>query len=74
MHLQSKQRAERGQTIGSEGMYYKIHTILNYKLKNDILSKKEIRCLLVARHIDNIKNWLELGPKYVYSEVISHRL
>lgn len=40
VHLQSKQRAERGQTSGSEGMYYKIHTVLNYKLKSDVLSKK----------------------------------
>lgn len=43
MHLQSKQRAERGQTTGSEGMSYKIHTVLKYKLKSDVLSKKEIK-------------------------------
>lgn len=45
--LQSKQRAAlpsvRGQTSGSECMYYKIHTVLNYKLKNNASSKKETK-------------------------------
>lgn len=46
VHLQSKRRAEGGQTSQSENMHYKIHTLLNYKLKSDVLSKKEIKMFL----------------------------